>query len=113
MEGTDASLAEINPLLVTKQGDVLALAAEPEATGDVVGDVVLQWLSREHALGEIAGQLEDLLARLDGLLRGGDAGGSTTTRGVQGIRTTSPAAKAMRRRRAARGGSARTTAAAP
>ncbi len=35
------------------EGDVLALAAELKTTGEVVGDVILQWLSREHALGEI------------------------------------------------------------
>ena len=35
------------------EGDVLALASEMKTTGEVVGDVVIQWVSREHALGEI------------------------------------------------------------
>src|SRR3989304_4618422 len=30
-----------------------ALACEMKTTGEVVGDVVIQWVSREHALGEI------------------------------------------------------------
>lgn len=36
-----------------EEGDVLALAAELKTTGEVVGDIVLEWVSREHALGEI------------------------------------------------------------
>ena len=35
------------------EGDVLALAAEEQATGAVVADVILHWASEEHALGEI------------------------------------------------------------
>jgi RimJ/RimL family protein N-acetyltransferase len=35
------------------EGDVLALAAELTTTGEVIGDVMLHWVSREHALGEI------------------------------------------------------------
>jgi RimJ/RimL family protein N-acetyltransferase len=35
------------------EGDVLALAAELRATGEVVADVILAWASRQHALGEI------------------------------------------------------------
>ena len=35
------------------EGDVLALAAEHRDTGAVVADVILHWVSREHALGEI------------------------------------------------------------
>src|SRR4030067_2517814 len=35
------------------EGDVLAPAAEMKTTGEVVGDVVIQWVSRGHALGEI------------------------------------------------------------
>ena len=38
---------------VVVEGDVLALAAELRATGEVVADVILHWVSREHALGEI------------------------------------------------------------
>jgi RimJ/RimL family protein N-acetyltransferase len=35
------------------EGDVLALAATLKATGELVGDVIMEWLSREHALAEI------------------------------------------------------------
>lgn len=35
------------------EGDVLALAAVLKATGEVIGDVILEWVSREHALGEV------------------------------------------------------------
>jgi RimJ/RimL family protein N-acetyltransferase len=35
------------------EGDVLALAAELSSTGELIGDVMLEWVSREHALGEI------------------------------------------------------------
>ena len=34
-------------------GDVLALAATLRPSGEVVGDVILQWVSRQHATGEI------------------------------------------------------------
>ena len=32
---------------------MLALAAELRTTGEMVADVILHWVSREHALGEI------------------------------------------------------------
>jgi len=35
------------------EGDVLALAAALTTTRELVGDVILHWLSREHATGEI------------------------------------------------------------
>ena len=35
------------------EGEMLALAAELRATGEMVADVVLFWVSREHSLGEI------------------------------------------------------------
>jgi len=35
------------------EGDVLALAAEERSTGAVVADVILHWVSEEHALGEV------------------------------------------------------------
>jgi RimJ/RimL family protein N-acetyltransferase len=35
------------------EGDVLALAAELRTTGELIGDVILEWVSREHAMGEI------------------------------------------------------------
>ncbi len=52
-EARDALERRIGFRALRDEGDVLALAAELGATGEVVGDVVLQWLSREHALGEI------------------------------------------------------------
>jgi RimJ/RimL family protein N-acetyltransferase len=44
---------KIESTAVCDEGDVLALAAEHRATGDVVADVILHWLSREHRLAEI------------------------------------------------------------
>jgi len=38
---------------LVSEGDVLALAAEIRATGEMVADVILQWISSEHSLGEI------------------------------------------------------------
>jgi RimJ/RimL family protein N-acetyltransferase len=35
------------------EGDVLSLAAVLRATGEVVGDLLLHWVSREHATAEI------------------------------------------------------------
>ena len=35
------------------EGDVLALAAELRSSGEVVADVILHWVSREHRVGEI------------------------------------------------------------
>lgn len=35
------------------EGDVLALAPVLAATGELIGDVLLEWVSREHASGEI------------------------------------------------------------
>ena len=35
------------------EGDVLALAAVERASGQLVADVILHWVSQEHALGEI------------------------------------------------------------
>lgn len=38
---------------IREEGDVLHLAAELRATGELVADVILAWASREHSLGEI------------------------------------------------------------
>ncbi|MGE5460772.1 MAG: GNAT family N-acetyltransferase [Solirubrobacterales bacterium] len=38
---------------IRDEGDAIALAAIAKATGELVGDVVMEWLSREHALAEI------------------------------------------------------------
>jgi RimJ/RimL family protein N-acetyltransferase len=38
---------------IREEEDVLFLAAELRATGELVGDVVLQWTSRQHLTGEI------------------------------------------------------------
>jgi RimJ/RimL family protein N-acetyltransferase len=38
---------------IRAEGDVLALAAEHRETGELVADVILCWVSEEHALGEI------------------------------------------------------------
>jgi RimJ/RimL family protein N-acetyltransferase len=38
---------------ITTEGDKLSLAAVLTATGQLIGDVVLHWLSREHRQGEI------------------------------------------------------------
>ncbi len=38
---------------VSKEGDPLFLAAELKATGELVGDFVLEWVSELHRLGEI------------------------------------------------------------
>ena len=35
------------------EGDVLALAGVLETTGELVADVILHWLSREHGTGEV------------------------------------------------------------
>ncbi len=35
------------------EGDQLSLAVERRDTGEVIGDVILRWLSREHGTGEI------------------------------------------------------------
>ena len=55
------TLDEVKPVLERKiaasalrvEGDVLALAAALAATDELVVDVILHWLSREHGLGEI------------------------------------------------------------
>ncbi len=38
---------------IHSEGDVLALAAESRSTGELVADVILHWLSRDHALAEV------------------------------------------------------------
>ena len=38
---------------IRAEGDVLAFAAEHRETGEVVADVILCWVSAEHALGEV------------------------------------------------------------
>ena len=35
------------------EGDVLTLGVEVPATGEVIGDVMLRWLSAEHSCGEV------------------------------------------------------------
>ena len=44
---------KIASVSIRPEGDVLALAAEHRGTGEVVADVILHWVSREHGLGEI------------------------------------------------------------
>lgn len=44
---------KIASVSLRSEGDVLALAAEHRATGAVVADVILHWVSREHHLAEI------------------------------------------------------------
>ena len=44
---------KIASLSIRAEGDVLALAAEHRSTGDLVADVILHWMSREHGLAEI------------------------------------------------------------
>ena len=44
---------KIASLSIRSEGDVLALAAERRATGELVADLTLQWVSREHGVGEI------------------------------------------------------------
>src|SRR4051812_12786120 len=44
---------KIASVSLRSEGDVLALAAEHRATQDVVADVILHWVSREHGLAEI------------------------------------------------------------
>jgi RimJ/RimL family protein N-acetyltransferase len=44
---------KIASVSLRSEGDVLALAAEHRATQEVVGDVILHWVSREHGLAEI------------------------------------------------------------
>jgi RimJ/RimL family protein N-acetyltransferase len=52
-EARDALEKRIGFRALRAEGDVLALAAVLKTTGEVIGDVILQWTSREHALGEI------------------------------------------------------------
>jgi len=38
---------------IATEGDKLSLAAVLKSTGELIGDVMMQWVSREHAQGEI------------------------------------------------------------
>jgi RimJ/RimL family protein N-acetyltransferase len=44
---------KVASLSIRSEGDVLALAAEHRSTGELVADVILHLVSREHGLGEI------------------------------------------------------------
>jgi RimJ/RimL family protein N-acetyltransferase len=44
---------KIASVAIRAEGDVLALAVEHRASGEVVADVILCWISAEHALGEV------------------------------------------------------------
>lgn len=55
---TDAEVREaltkkVASTAIREEEDILFLAAELYATGQLVGDVVLQWVSRQHLSGEI------------------------------------------------------------
>jgi succinyl-CoA synthetase beta subunit len=69
-EGTDASLAEINPLLVTKQGDVLALDAKMNFDDNALGrhpDIeALRDLDEESPLEVEASKFNLNYIKLDG-----------------------------------------------
>ena len=52
-EVREALAKKIASTAIREEEDVLFLAAELRATGDLVGDVVLQWTSRRHLGGEI------------------------------------------------------------
>jgi len=69
-EGTDASLAEINPLLVTKQGDVLALDAKMNFDDNALGrhpDIqAMRDLSEESPLEIEASKYNLNYIKLDG-----------------------------------------------
>jgi succinyl-CoA synthetase beta subunit len=69
-EGTDASLAEINPLLVTKQGDVLALDAKMNFDDNALGrhpDIqALRDLDEESSLEVEASKFNLNYIKLDG-----------------------------------------------
>jgi RimJ/RimL family protein N-acetyltransferase len=40
-------------IAITTEGDKLSLAAVLKTTGELIGDVMMQWVSREHRQGEI------------------------------------------------------------
>lgn len=44
---------KIASVSISSEGDVLAAAAEHRSSGEVVADVILHWVSREHSLAEI------------------------------------------------------------
>jgi RimJ/RimL family protein N-acetyltransferase len=44
---------KIASVSIRSEGDVLALAVEDRSRGDLVGDVILHWLSETHCVGEI------------------------------------------------------------
>ena len=52
-EVREALAKKIASTAIREEVDVLFLAAELRATGKLVGDVVLQWTSRQHLAGEI------------------------------------------------------------
>ena len=52
-EVREALAKKIASTAIREEEDVLFLAAELRATGELVGDVVLQWTSRQHLAGEI------------------------------------------------------------
>ena len=49
----EALTKKVASTAIREEEDVLFLAAELRATGELVGDVVLQWTSRQHLSGEI------------------------------------------------------------
>ena len=51
-EVRDALEKKVNAVAIRSEGDILALAVVVKATTELIGDVVLQLLSREHRLGE-------------------------------------------------------------
>jgi RimJ/RimL family protein N-acetyltransferase len=53
-EQARAALArKIGNRAIAAEGDWLSLAVEVSATGETVGDVMIQWVSRDHAQGEM------------------------------------------------------------
>jgi RimJ/RimL family protein N-acetyltransferase len=52
-EVREALTKKIASTAIRREEDVLFLAAELRSTGELVGDVVLQWTSRQHLSGEI------------------------------------------------------------
>jgi RimJ/RimL family protein N-acetyltransferase len=52
-EVREALTKKIASTAIREEEDVLFLAAELHGTGELVGDVVLQWTSRQHLSGEI------------------------------------------------------------
>ena len=52
-EASEALERRIGFRTLHTEGDVLALAAVLRSSGEIIGDVILQWVSLEHGLGEI------------------------------------------------------------